>query len=1210
MNSGVNTAKSLINWHKDFLLRNKGTTNNPKTDNFVFNQELVLSNNRHFIADTHQEYQPNGDSTTEGQSLMIMAFAYAYLATHDQSYLTMAEEAFDAYLLFYANDPIPSTPQRWISNWLINGKEPCLAHYPLNQADPTCGGYKGVPLLFVNGQAQIPHGAPYWGEYLDVATFAYRGALAWDAINATPKPFIETIDWASVYTNRINTSVSEPHKQNVWVDWASVIGSEPTIDWSGATTPEYQIEWINCWTLKKIGILRGDDDQLWSGSILGDVLASEVGTIQLTDTSVNGVYMVNYASRLPVALGGYEFARNEVWHNRPIHTPLGTNPELRGNAADGEVWFADACKLMFDITGNQRYYDAWKSCEFTALEYVEIDRTDKFFRKSKNATTPFTEGISYDFTYYPNPGGDRSTVYGRDVDGNITIRKEQECKHSMEQQAIPYRVNLSSSIRTSWGGVDDLGGSLGMEIQLGVSEAKEGMPEVLYGATLANSTSTAVATVDTLMTNFVRLADDFGNDYLVAKMSAVTDYGGCVPSSVYESNVYDGRDASIVNAFFPDDNAGFIIGAWLTVSGRFTPTSIIYRATHDFNLRIEDDDLWRWWWMLPATAGAWVEISLPISSATLSGYQPDHVGETVFPASPVISNGVTQFQILMDSVGTNANFSYYAVNTPPPRFNSPDWFVTTYRATFIGETAFTAKLGDCTVINSSNSDLFCVPGVIPFSNIYVSGSEQFGAWHGMPYPGYQYPWLFLNATTGVSSPETMLANSIQFLYDSQRWYTATFNNPGPGASAYVWNRWDTVGYGTPDTWTMYHWGDGHAWDGYQPRAFFAGARALYELVKQGRPVPIKLYLYVETWIKWLIKFIEIPTVSLSTGTMYPDERATPTSFPSTSSAQPIHDDFTGHMCGLWLAGSSLAKSAGMEVPGLDRFMDFCVDELAKNYVVTGTPGSAMDGSWSPWAGGGMFFGFWAGEIMRGLSLYTFAKTQNKMQIVYEQPTSTAPLFDLQFSGGSLTDSGVYGLPHTSTGSSLTFNANGAPDGGGYIFNTNGVQNNDVYVNYTVTPSMKSVLKHLTGITLDVDMYVDSDMPIYGGQILGMMNDIPTPYTSGATSGYVVIYKIGTEMRLSSQIWGPAVDFPIPTDEWFKMSIVSEDVGGAVEVRCYINDVLVNSVAQNGVAFYVNFNNVTLFQYSSAMGGGNGSLQGGFHGVKIYPYAKYGSKFIQ
>ena len=80
------------------------------------------------------------------------------------------------------------------------------------------------------------------------------------------------------------------------------------------------------------------------------------------------------------------------------------------------------------------------------------------------------------------------------------------------------------------------------------------------------------------------------------------------------------------------------------------------------------------------------------------------------------------------------------------------------------------------------------------------------------------------------------------------------------------------------------------------------------------------------------------------------------------------------MCGLWLAGAVLAKMAGSEIEGLEHFIEQCVTELQRHYLSTG---DVMDGGWSPaprlGTDNGMFFGFWSGEILRGLSLYVMYK---------------------------------------------------------------------------------------------------------------------------------------------------------------------------------------------------------------------------------------------
>ena len=1069
---GVHIATRMLYGHMDFLVNNKGDTvgghannHNRYVDKYVLNNQWVLANNRHYLSDTRQEYQPNGDATTEGQSLLITAFVYAYLATDDVVFKEAAKESFEAYTkYFYADDPIPATPSRWIANWILNGKEPCLANYPRNPTEPTEGGFKCVPLNFINGVAEIPWGAPFWGEYLDVVQFAHRGMLAWNAINATPKTTIPPI---TQYTNLIQcriqtnpTDLDTLQDQFNMVNWAQTnLGIPPSISYqSGSDLPEYEIDWIDAWTGNRI---TGGGDII-DGSALATSLNTtpfKKGQVKLKDQNLpSGVYLLNFATRQPEHLGGYLFARNEVWHNRPIHAPLKAKnatsgrPELRGNAADGEVWFADACYTAWKHLENQsntyqgdRYYRAWKSCEYTSMEYMQIDREDRFFRRTRKGDTPFTDGISYDFQYPSNA----VVTYTRDRatggQGILSIHVDREAKHQLEQQAVVFSANPSVYIHTEWGGIDSIGSPLGAEVLIGVSTQKTGENETIYAATLAASTDSSLKIVNTKITDFVKELDENGDEYLIAKLGTVAGpaYLEYIESADFLGN---GLSSNVVQIDLAVDS--LTIGTWLYASRnyRIKPETLTYSASAPTIITFIDADGWRFEKTLPATVG-WVSnynLDLANTAVLTEWYQPIKwpTPQTVEFWPTRNSQGLVtlsdtydptykpNMQIGLDGMGVKLNtdlastgkFQYYCINTQPARFNQSEVFVTKYRITIIGDNSYTAKLGDCKVVGAPSS-LYGVPGVVPFSNIYVVGSEAFGAWHGLPYPGYQYPWLFIH-NNRADYPEsiTMLKNATKFLHGSQRWYKENIGVLGPGASAFVWDRWDNVSFGEANTWTMYHWGNGHAWDGYQPRAFYAAARAWQDLKLvyhqysaqekiEIDKIIIQLKDYTENWIKWLVEFCRDLSVPTYTQDMvdewiadYTDEsdwrldnptqvekqlwinymvekakydytnyRCTPTTFPQTQRPVPIYDDFTGHMTGLWLAGASLAKMAGSTVPHLDWLMDFCLGELSKNYVITQSQtDSIMNGSWQSWPGGGYWYGFWTPEIMRGLSLYILA----------------------------------------------------------------------------------------------------------------------------------------------------------------------------------------------------------------------------------------------
>lgn len=967
--SAITQAIALAYGHEDFLQRNTGLTVDAHVQHYLINPDGVLSNNRHFIADTMAEYQPNGDGTTEGQALLIIGHCHMYLATKDETFLDLAKQAWDAYVTyFYAGQAIPTTPQRWICNWLVNSKEPVLANYPINPTEPTQGGFKSVPLVFTNGTAQIPHGAPFWGEYLDTATMAHRGHMTWESINASVQKIQEDVDglinWQTVYDNwRVTTGVTEPWNSQAWINWVGYLGDTYTPVWGG-TDPkakEYPVETIVAWTGNKI-----DPD---SGDIIQSGLPeADKGKIVLRDKTINGVWLFNYATKNPVSAGGYLFARNEPWHNRPVHTPfmaLKNNPpsyNQLGNAADAELWFIDACYLMWRITGETKYKRALDCCFFTAHEYTFIDSTDKFFRQSKAATTPFTDGISYDFTY-PNT---TLIEYGRDANGYITIAANAESQHFMEQQSVWFRIDQNAKLRTVYGGLGNAGALLGCKVMLDVSATKEEVvTPTWYGISLPKSSSMTPVQRDISVTSLALMTNPITNDdYLVADARAVTDYGGCTWAEAFESNVNGDREATIIKSTFPNDSAGFIIGFWLTTAELVNPVSITYRADAPFNMRVTDDNLWRWYWMLPATNGQWATVSISKASATLSGYQPDHPSDPE-PSAPSYSR-LDQITIVQDGNVANAHFDYYCVNDIPPLFNISNGWTMTYRMMLNSSEPWKAVVGDCTIIDYRLDSLAYTPGTVPFSNIYSEGSDQIGAWHGMPYPGYQYPMMYVIH----KHPENYawwFQNQIDFMFESQAAYAQKVGQLGPGCAAYIWNRWDNYKYGTADTWVNYHWGDGHPWAGYQPRAYNAAARTWYELKVRGQAVPARLQQYVENWAVWLVDFARR------------FDGHTPNEFPSGDvPASWVEDDFTAHMCGLWLAGSAFALMAGCKVAGLDLLCEQAMKELSEGYTVTSTPNAGINGAWSPAAregtDNGMAFGFYTGEIYRALGMYMMYKS--------------------------------------------------------------------------------------------------------------------------------------------------------------------------------------------------------------------------------------------
>lgn len=917
----IQNVKSIIEGLNDFYTRCTGTTVDPKLEEYFVNLDGVMNNNMHFLQDTQQEGKPNADATTEGQSVLVIGYLYCYLGTGDKKYLELAEWYWEAYKeWWYRHQPIPDTPQRWICNWIINGKEPVLANYPLDLKNPTHGGFKGVEFTWTNGMTKIPHGAPHWGEYLDVATFAFDGALSYDSIKASVKALLP----------------------------------DGSTDWDN-DGKQYDVDWVILWNRKKVN---------WDGDVISENhTLDEVGTVQLKDTTVNGVHKFNYATRNPVEHGGYMIDRNEPFHNRPIQTPLGDNPKNMGNAADGEVWFLDACYLMWKVTGKEKYKKALDSVHFTANEYTYIDATNKFFRRDTLANTPFTEGISY---YYTFPS-DIEVRFSRDDNGYIKAVPESACDTTFEQQAVVFRVDTNSKLRTTYGGANADGSPIQAEVEIYISDDKSS-DGYAYTASMPVKKDVGIEEILIPLTNFVRSEKDDGSKYMLASESATTDYGDAIVTEKFESGITGPtldagvRNSNIIETTFPTDGGGLIIGFWLNKSETADVKSIVYRSDAETKLSLDDDDKWAWHWVLPNTRGKWTQITLNRADLILNSYQADHPKEAPRPTAPNYTE-VKQVSVSLTNAETNKTFAYYCVNDMPPAFTADDAYVVRYAITADSNQTYELLVGDCDIRDPRDDFLDYCPGLIPFSNIYEPDSNEIGPWHGLPYPGYQAPSMYCLGL-GTDDQALRLKNSIDFMYDSQQWYHKEFGVLGPGAQAYIWDRWDAIEYGTPGNFTNNHWGTGKAWSGYQPRAFSWMCRTWQQLHDNGEEIPPKLQAYCENWMTYLWGFANRDDNP---------QHWFPYDFPQFHAPIP-EDDFNASMGGLYLSGCALAGIAGCKLPFLDDLIDMLIVEFERNYtVLEDKPDNKMNGSYTDWYGGNFFYGFHGAEAFKGLGAYLMYK---------------------------------------------------------------------------------------------------------------------------------------------------------------------------------------------------------------------------------------------
>lgn len=113
------------------------------------------------------------------------------------------------------------------------------------------------------------------------------------------------------------------------------------------------------------------------------------------------------------------------------------------------------------------------------------------------------------------------------------------------------------------------------------------------------------------------------------------------------------------------------------------------------------------------------------------------------------------------------------------------------------------------------------PYVMPFTFNTINGILN--SWRGTPYAGYQSPWFWqdLNDSIGVQT-------NLQFMKDAQEaYFTSTNNELKFFMPAFIWNRWDSLKYGNPNTFSWSGADPNTSWGGYQYRAIETVAYTLY-----------------------------------------------------------------------------------------------------------------------------------------------------------------------------------------------------------------------------------------------------------------------------------------------------------------------------------------------------------------------------------------------
>ena len=927
LNMSVANVDSILVGFQNFLDRHTGDVSDAGDGIYCINTADVLMNNLHYEV-ALSGYMPNGTSTTEGQSLLILGYLHLHRAFKNRgvenNYLDQAKRFMNAYLTyFYRDTPIPNKAQVWRCHWAINGKMPFRTFGPVNFQDPSASGAWDVPVQFNAGIGYVPAGSPYYGEQVTRVYNVYDGKMNWDNVMATPKGGRGT------------------YEMDFFVDDRKIR-------------------------------MTYDGDELDDGP----QTTYPTRYIQLKDKTFTGVLNISFACR-----SGHIIDRNHPFEGWPMWQHV--EKAYYGNSGDSEEWFCEALWMMFNITKEQKYLRAFNACAYTLWNMANLpSQSVMFIRDTMHSTyTPFTEGISYWWNVCKNAD---ALCVRNPADGYIRIEKTEELfiedssQVAIEQMALINKVNQDSYIAMEMGINSDpnIAPMAKMNIFCRVSDSL--VPETgrVWRHPVWSNNNVNPTNRQYYFRNMVAQDDGAGNEYVMLSGQSFVPYNQAKSDTHIEYGILgnSARNDFCGAVSVPNGSSGVVLGFWGAEPTTRPLKSITYKYTSSQRLAlyIRDANNWKWQFILPGAGnGNWQTVNIPWGSLTLMAKQ-DNTGPR--PSAPAINNALTQVQVGLpdgdqDAVGSAV---FYCFNDVPPVFSG--WgYMNWFKFMIVDHYDFVCNIGDISVQNTLELRAKYTPGVIPFSTNYSQKKGKVEFYRGTPYTGYVYPVCFL-----IQGKLDAVQNCVDYFYDAQQDYYNKKGIWGPMAPVYIWPRWDNVNYGAPETFVYVEWGYHRPWAGYYSRALFSACHLWEEMKKMNLPISPKLITVCERWMTYLADFMDknddnTPTVFPVDGLPYNDGYD-----PDPNISSPDH---TGHMTAHFLCSAIMMKNAGSTHPKLDRIIEGCVREFERTYYVSQGRTEHMSGAYTSWAGGNYFYGFWAGEIMRAFGmLLEYRDKQNRMPV--------------------------------------------------------------------------------------------------------------------------------------------------------------------------------------------------------------------------------------
>jgi len=326
---------------------------------------------------------------------------------------------------------------------------------------------------------------------------------------------------------------------------------------------------------------------------------------------------------------------------------------------------------------------------------------------------------------------------------------------------------------------------------------------------------------------------------------------------------------------------------------------------------------------------------------------------TVTPTVPSGGHNIVNIDFMCVSAGTNTA----VINTPTGVVNNTSpLHIRKVEVNLNSTAANTILIGDIQFTGAAVRETITYnDGALPFQlssdNPATGGTMATAAnFQGPYYIGYQNPCPYIGLND-YAKAEVMM----NLIVASQAAYFTSTGITGPFAPVYIPNTWDGVMFAPASTFTWVGPDPNTFWGGFQYRPFAAVADFWQRCVTLGvsNGAVTKAATVTNSFLTWLDTWL----------TENPGETCIPTTF--NVATDPVNGYDEPAMIAVALKGALFAKRAGADTAKATRVIQALYTLMVSFNITHGD----MLGSFTPDPENGIFYGYWAGEMMESLALY-------------------------------------------------------------------------------------------------------------------------------------------------------------------------------------------------------------------------------------------------